>query len=96
MTGETEIQAEVAVPGAALLARLARNIRIDCHALAAAKTRLDRTARLVAKDQRAGQDGITDLRLGVPVKIGAAYSHRGHANELFVRAGNGRIFVHQA
>ena len=96
VTGEGEVQAQVGVAGAALLADFARDGRVYRHPLAAARAGRDDAAALVAGHDRPGENRAPDRSLLEPVDIGAAYAHRGHSNQLFPGPGHGPRLLHHS
>jgi hypothetical protein len=49
----------------------------------------------VTQDERPGQDGVSDARIGIPVEIGTTDAYRRHADEFVTRTGTGRGLVHE-
>jgi hypothetical protein len=96
VAGETKGQAQMGVSGTALLASLTRDVRIDRHALAAPRPGLDQATGLMTQDERPGQHGVSDPRLGVPVEIGTADAHRSHTDEFVSPIGEGLRLVYEA
>ncbi len=88
--------AQVAAPGRARLARAAGDLRVEGNPLACPRSVDDHARRLVAEDQRPGEDGVADPGFVVPVQVGAADPHGRHPDQDLVRPRDGGRLVGQA
>jgi hypothetical protein len=89
--GKADRRAEVAIAFQALLTRSTRTRRVNGDTSPIVGPALHDTGELVPEHERVQELGIPDATFGEPVKVGAAQTHRAHADEALPGAGGGLV-----
>jgi hypothetical protein len=91
--GKADRRAEVAIAFQALLTRSTWTRRVNGDTSPIVGPALHDTGELVTEHERVQELGIPDATFGEPVKVGAAQTHRGHADEALPGAGRGLVLI---